>query len=251
MAKEAQMQVVARSLRVLSLIAEHATEGLTLSEIATSLDLPISTVHRIVTVLVQEDYVHRDSRTLCCFPGSKLLGITGQSQRIPLVEVLNPHLRTLSTALNETVFATQLMGVRAVCVAMVTSKRPLHLSVYIGHELPLHAAASARSLLAFRPEAEARALLENYPFTRFTQDTPTSVEEVMHHLKEVRVQGYDICQNELDQNVWAVAVPIRRGEEVLASMTLATPVERRPSESLRDLTIDRMLAAAQAIERDL
>jgi IclR family acetate operon transcriptional repressor len=245
------MQVVIRSLRVLSLVAEHRTDGLTLSEIASTLDLPISTIHRIVTLLIEEDYVRRDIRTLCFFPGPKLAEITGPPLQTSMLERLNPHLRSLSAAFNETVFATQLVGFQAICVAMVTSKRPLHLSVYIGHELPLHAAASARVLLAFQPEDESRALLEPYPFTRFTDETPRSVEDVMQHLKEVRARGYDICQNELDQNVWAVAVPIRYGDQVIASMTLATPLERSPQGSMRDWTIQRMLAAAEAIASEL
>lgn len=244
------MQVVVRALRVLSLLGEERTDGLSLTEIGSLLDMPLPTAHRLLKVLMVEGFVHRNPSTLIYSRGDKLLRLAAPAPRTTFADTVRPHLQQLAGAFDETAFVAELVGPRAVCVALVESQRPLHLSVRIGHELPLHAAASARVLLAHLPDPDARRLLESHDLTRFTEDTPRSVDAVMDHLRTVRHRGYDVCENELDRHVWAVSARITPSDGTLASLTLAAPMERSADADLRARMVQAVREAAAAVERD-
>jgi IclR family transcriptional regulator, acetate operon repressor len=220
------VQLVSRALGLLGAVSAPP-QGRTLTEIASELSLPMPTTHRLLKELLDERWVRKDDRG-AFYPGPNLLQLASDvASQADLVDIVEPHLAALGTEFDETAFVATMIGGRAVCVATVPSTRALHVSVPIGRDLPLHASAAARVLLAFRSDDEVRGLLEGHSYQRFTDDTPGTLQDVQGHLATIREQGYDICENELDVNVWAVSAPITSGEHaVAASLTVATPRER-------------------------
>jgi len=156
----------------------------------------------------------------------------------------------LSAQTQETVFLTEMVGRRAVCTALVDGSRPLRLSVRVGQELPIHAAASARAILAFMPEDEVNQLLDAHDFVRFTEKTPHTVAAVKKHLCEVAHRGFDMCDQELDLNVVAISAPVRSQiGAVTASVTLAAPRDRISALVRRRWTA-QVIGAARAISTE-
>src|SRR5690606_36314076 len=127
------------------------------------------------------------------------------------------------------------------------SQRPLRISDQVGLDLPLHASSAARVLLAYRDVEVARGLLEDYEMTPFTPHTPVTVEAVMARLERIRERGYEMAADELDRNIWSVAVPLRLPGEPVSCLSVAAPVERSLDEDLRT----EILHAAQEAARDL
>lgn len=233
------MQVISRALSVLATVCE-SPQGKSLTDISQALGLPMPTTHRLLKALITEGYVRREENTHRYFPGHSMLQVASAATSSGnLLDIVQPHLRDLVQTFDETVFVARIVNDRAVCVAAQTSSRPLHVQVNVGRDLPLHAAASARVLLAYRDVDEARRLLLGQDFQRYTEDTPRTVPEVLDHLEDIRRRGYDVCENELDANVWAVSSPVRSGNGVAAaSLTVATPRERhRTAASRRAMTV--------------
>lgn len=243
------MQVVVRALRLLSAIGEAGPRGLSLTELATTLGLPSPTAHRLLKVLVSEGMAYRNPQSLLYFPGDKMITMTRPRPATTLAELTRPHLRQLSERIDETVFVTQLVGPRAVCVALTESQRPLRISVEIGREMPLHASAAARVLLAFRDDVLVRDLLDGYKMTAFTPKTPITVDEVHQRLGLIRTRGYDMSSDELDRNIWAVAVPIWLQDGVAASLTIVALVERSVDEERRTEMLDAARETADLVQR--
>lgn len=247
------MQVVQRALKMLQLLSSEP-RGLPMGEISERLGIPLASTHRILGVLEGERFVTRSSSNRRYFlgPAARQLSRADLAWDSPL---MTPHeaVAAASSATGETVFLSELVGSGAVCLALAESRHPLRLFVRAGQELPLHAAAAARVLLAGRPSAEARALLERHtPLVPFTSDTPHTVEQVMDRLALIAKRGYDICHSELDFNVWAVSAPVRSStDEVVASVTLAAPMHRVATDSLRDSALAVVLHAAAAMSADL
>lgn len=246
------MQVVIRSLNVLRLLA-RTSRGLALGEIAETLDLPVATAHRLLAVLEGEGFVTRSSLNRRYFlgPASRELGQSAQPGQSPLVTA-HRAIADASRDSGETVFLCELVNGHAVCSALTESPRPLRLFVRIGQDMPLHAAASARVLLAWRDQDEVRRMLGEQPLRAFTPGTPTSVEEVLRHLATVRSRGFDISESELDHDVWAVSAPVRAStNEVVASVTLAAPGQRLRSADDRAAAAALIRSAAAAMSADL
>lgn len=244
------MQVVRRSLHVLRLLAT-ARQGLSLAEIAGQLDLPMASAHRVTALLLEEGFVSRSPTNKRFFLGPAAhelshAAASHQSYAAPA----HPAVAEAARSSGETVFVSGMSGNRVVCLSIVESAHPLRLFVRVGQTTPLHAAASARVLLAWREDDEVRRLLSEQPLAAFTDDTPSDVASVIERLARIRVRGYDICKSELDADVWAVAAPVRSSTGVVvASLTIAAPRVRalapgRPEEltALAVRTADAMAA---------
>ena len=246
------MQVVIRSLNVLRLLA-RTSRGMGLGEIAETLDLPVASAHRLLAVLEAERFVTRSTvnRRYFLGPASRELGQSAQPRQSPLVTA-HRAIAQASRDSGETVFLCELVNGRAVCSALTESPRPLRLFVRVGQDMPLHAAASARVLLAWRGRDEVRRMLGEQPLQAFTPGTPTSTEEVLDHLETVRSRDFDISESELDQDVWAVSAPVRDStEQVVASVTLAAPSQRLRSEDDRTRAVTVIRSAAATMSADL
>lgn len=246
------MQVVVRALAVLRTLAPTAT-GLSLGQLAERLDVPQGSMHRLLAVLESEQFITRSpsNRRYFLGPAARQLAEENAHQHATLVTP-HPELSRAAERSSETVFLTELVGDRAVCVSLVESKHPLRMFVRIGQDMPLHAAASARTLLADLDPDEVRRLTEAQSFTVFTDETCTDVATLLEHLTVVRARGYDVCDDELDRGVWAVSAPVRASTgRVVASVTLAAPAYRVAKSERRDQALQTVREAAQAMSRDL
>lgn len=246
------MQVVVRALAVLRTLASTAT-GMSLGQLAERLEVPQGSMHRLLAVLQSEGFITRSpsNRRYFLGPAARQLAEENGHQHAALVTP-HPALVQAADRSGETVFLTELVGDRAVCVSLVESNHPLRMFVRIGQDMPLHAAASARTLLADRDPDEVRHLLESRPFTVFTDETCTDIGAMQEHLTVVRARGYDVCDDELDRGVWAVSAPVRASTgRVAASVTLAAPAYRVAQQGRRDQALSTVREAAQAMSEDL
>lgn len=246
------MQPVVRALSVLRELAVHP-EGMSLSNLAHALDVPQGSMHRLLGVLEDEEFVSRSPSNRRFFLGPAARQLNDENARHhALLVPAHPALADAAGQSGETVFLTELIGGRAVCVSLVESTRPLRMFVRIGQEMPLHAAASARTLLADLPPEQARRLLTVRELPAYTAGTVTDPDELMNLLTLIRARGYDVCDDELDRGVWAISAPVRASTgAVVASVTLAGPSHRVTEPEHRDRCRDIVFQAAEKMAADL
>ncbi len=244
------MQPVIRALRAVRTVAA-ARQGITLQDLSDELRIPVTSAHRLLADLMQEQYVVRSKETRRYFVGPVARELGGRHDVGAAPRIVHPALARLAAETGETVFITERIGDAVVAVSLVEGRHPLRLFVRSGQELPLHAAASARVLLSELPERDVRALLERTSITAFAPGTPRSVGEVVALFPAIRARGYDICDDELDRDVWAVAAPVRDGAgRIVAATTLAAPAVRAAGE-LRERYLELVVEAADRISAGL
>ena len=246
------MQPVVRALSVLRTLAVHP-EGMSLSNLAHALDVPQGSMHRLLGVLEAEEFVSRSPSNRRFFLGPAARQLNDENTRHhALLVPAHPVLAEAAAKCGETVFLTELIGDRAVCVSLVESTHALRMFVRIGQEMPLHAAASARTLLADMPPEQARRLLTARDLPAYTAGTVTDTDELMNMLTLIRARGYDVCDDELDRGVWAISAPVRASTgRVAASVTLAGPSHRVTEPHHRDRYRAIVFDAARALAEDL
>ncbi len=245
--EERHTNVVARALSVLECLADYRT-GLTLQQLHERLGIPVGSMHRLLATLHGEGYVARSPKTKKYVLGPKALKLGGRPNNYDTYLVQPPTpLIAAQRATGETISLSQLVDDQVVCIALAESSHALRLFVRLGQELPVHAAASARVVLAFQSEAVANRLIDASPMQRFTEQTVQDVPALRSHLAEVRRCGYDICSNELDEGVWAVAAPVYDSTgAVISSVTISGAMVRMTPQRRHD-AIRAALDAAQAM----
>jgi DNA-binding IclR family transcriptional regulator len=245
------MQPVVRALRVLTSLADHGG-GLSLQELADVLGLPPSTVYRLTAVLIDEGFVVRTGQGKHFMLGPAVRRLVASTSSDYVRRVAEPVIARLNRETGETVFLAELVGNEAVCFAIKQGTRPLRMYVQLGSLLPLHAAASARVLLAHADEATAAALLDEVEFTQWTPRTITDPRELLRHLELVRERGYDICDDEMENHVWAAAAPLRDiTGEVRAALAVVAPLPTVGDAGRRATLQAAVMSAAAELSAEL
>ena len=241
---------LARYVRILETVAA-ARAGLTLTEIATELELKPGTVHRLVHGLTALDLLGSAAGSKRYVSGPRLLNLLYLNlDPTGYAGLAQPTLDGLVAALGETAHLARLNGDFAESVLM---KQPLGSNrayVQPGRQLPLHAAASGKALLAFQDEAFIADYLAR-PRTRFTERTKVGPEEVRREIERIRSDGIAVCDNELDAGVLSYGHPVRAaGGSVLYSVGITGLADRFRATS-RELIREKLSAAAAELGKNL
>ncbi len=244
-------QVLERTFSILEVFTEARPEWST-TEIARSLDLPVPSVHRILAALRRLGYVsqHEDTRRFRLGAAALSLGERARAVADLRPVALGP-LRRLSDATGETALLTVLTPERdrGVCLERVETPQPLRLSVQPGRQLPLHAGASQKALLAFMREDEIEALIAG-PLDRFCQSTITDPRALRRELKTIRARGWASSYEETNVGVWGIAVPVLSDSDVVCAVGIAGPSPRLSVDRVRQdvvLVHDAAVAIGRAI----
>lgn len=239
-------QVLERTFSILEVFTEARPEWST-TDVARSLGLPVPTAHRILAALKRLGYVsqHEDTRRFRLGAAALSLGERARAVADLRPVALGP-LRRLSDAAGETALLTVLTPERdrGVCLERVETPQPLRLSVQPGRQLPLHAGASQKALLAFMPEEEIERLIAA-PLDRFCQSTITDPRALRRELKAIRARGWASSYEETYVGVWGIAVPVLSESDVVCAVGIAGPSPRLSVERVRrDVGLVHEAAAA-------
>jgi DNA-binding IclR family transcriptional regulator len=227
-------QVLERTFAILEVFSEARPEWST-TDIARAVALPVPTVHRILVALRRLGYVsqHEDTKRFRLGLGALVLG-----ERAHVAADLRPvaigPLRQLAQATGETAMLTVLAPDRdrGVCLERVETTQPLRLAVQPGLQLPLHAGASQKALLAFMPDRDIDRVLMQ-PLQRFCRSTITSAAAMRRELGTIKAQGWAGSYEETDAGVWGIAVPVLSSSDVVCAIGIAGPSARLPAHRVR------------------
>ncbi|MER7900069.1 IclR family transcriptional regulator C-terminal domain-containing protein [Streptomyces sp. NPDC096046] len=242
------IESLARGLTVLTAFGEGRPE-LTLTEVARATGLARATARRALITYEHLDLVAPAGRTFTLTPRVLSLGFPPLS-RTSLPEIAQPHLADLTSRIHESTSLAVLSdsGEEIQYTARVATARVMSVNITVGTRLPAHATALGRVLLADAPEDAPRP----EPLRAFTPPTITEQQTLEMVLTSVRSQGYALVDEELEEGLRSIAVPIRdRSGRVVAALNAAMHASRRtPRECVTDL-LPELTATAGRIQTDL
>lgn len=200
--------IALRAFAALECVAAGA-QALTLDDITASLELPKSTVFRILNLLTEAGLLHRDASSKRYTAGARLTAFAVELWRNASLRA--PWHRALELAVHETGEScnlTLLEHDRVLYIDRVETHHPLRLHLDIGTRVPLHCTASGKIFLSQMSPAAAQALLGPEPYERFTPSTLTTYPALAAELEQTRRTQCGIHDSELFADSVAVAVPI-------------------------------------------
>lgn len=245
-------QVLERTFSILDVFDQEQPEWST-TDIARSLGLPIPTVHRILIALKRQGYVSQHEETKRFRLGVAALQLGDRARAVvDLRSVAIPSLRGLSRDTGETALLTVLTPRRnqGVCLERVETAHPLRLSVTPGRQLPLHAGASQKVLLAYLDEEDVEAVIAA-GLEHLCQATITDPHLLRAELATIRRRGWASSFEETNVGVWGVAVPVLNAlGEVVCAVGIAGPSARLTTDRVRE-DVRLVHEAAHTIARTL
>lgn len=216
------VKAVDRALDLLEALA--ATERATgIGEVAAMTGLPQGTAHRLLRSLEGRGYVRHDAaRKYALGAGAFRLGDAALRS---LSRSAQPHLAELVAFAGETANLAVLDGDDVVYVTQVPSPRTLRIFAEVGRHVSPHSTAVGKVLLA-ELGPEGAAIVSRAGLARQTEHTITDPAAFRTELDRVRARGWAADEQEHELGVRCVAVPVGRGSEVFAALSLSGPAER-------------------------
>jgi DNA-binding IclR family transcriptional regulator len=208
-------------------------EGLNVSEIAESCDLPVATAHRLLQNLKSANLVESSGANRKDYRlGERLLRLLhAGSDKGWLAISVQPILNKLANEVGDTCYLACLRGLEVVSVAWAAPSDGLRGYVVAGRTLSPHVAASAKAILAFQSKELIDKVLAG-PLPKLTPKTLTKRKDVEREYEVVRKAGYATCWDEMEVGLGAIAVPIHLPDigviYSLASAGLIDRLTRRP-----------------------
>lgn len=244
------IQSLERGLGIIRTFGPDASEQ-TVSDIATKTGLTRATTRRFLITLVELGYVQTDGRMFSLTPRILQLGYAFLSG-LGFSDVALPHLERLVAAVEESSEASVLDGEDVVYVVRVPSTTIMTISMNVGARMPAHATSMGKVLLAGLSDEELERYLATAGLQRALPRTIIDADVLREEVLTVRRQGYATADQELEEGLVAIAVPIHdRTGRVKAAINLSTHVGRRTVESLREDLLEPLQSTARQIEADL
>lgn len=210
-----------------------AADGLTLTEIARETGLVKNKTFRILATLEKHRLVQRDEE------GAYRLGLRffSFSERLhgqtDLTRAAQPVMDRLAQETGESIFLGIIDGREALCVDARESRRTVRLYARVGRRAPLYAGGIPKLLLAFLPENQRQALLDEITLEPFTEQTVVDRAALEALLARVREQGYIVAADDLDQGAHSIGAPIRDfSGRVVAAISIAGPSVRFTDDAI-------------------
>ncbi len=238
-----RVQSLERAIALLDAVADASPGGAPVAGLALRCGLNRATAWRLLGTLEAHGLVDRDPATQRYSVGFAVSRLAASAGVDGLVRRAHPVLVRLSERTGET---ADLAVARPLGLTYVDEVAPPSVLAanWLGRQVPLHATSSGKALLAWLPDAEVSALLEQR-LTRYTPSTLTSLKALRLDLAQTRERGYGFCVGELEPTLNGVSAPVLDGAgRPVAVLSVWGPHDRVPPERFAELGALTVQAAA-------
>jgi DNA-binding IclR family transcriptional regulator len=249
-AASADKYIVPALERGLRLLGEFNRETRTIGapEFARRLNLPRSTVFRLLSTLESLGFVERSGNDYRLGLSVLRLGFEYISS-LELTELGQPVLQRLCDEIRYPCNLVVRDGRFIVYVAKVTPPTPFSSAVHVGTRLPAHATVLGRILLEDLTLAELRALYPEEHLEVFSHSTPKTVPELFNMVEVDRQRGFVLGEGFFESSISSIAAPVR-GEtgQIVAALGVTIPSGHIEDTRMDDLVL-KVRASADALSR--
>ncbi|WP_423761712.1 DNA-binding transcriptional regulator KdgR [Burkholderia sp. NLJ2] len=224
--KADSVAAVGKVFTILAALGDRREIGI--SELSQQLGMSKTTVHRFLQTLKTLGYVAQEGETdryrltIRLFElGSKAL------ESVDLVREADLEMRRIGQLTREAVHLGAFDEDAIIYIHKIDAEYGLRMQSRIGRRNPLYSTAIGKVLLAWMSPDEARAVLAGIEFRKSTAKTLSSADAVMSILPHVRQQGYGEDNEEQEDGLMCLAVPVfDRFGRVVAGLSISFPTMR-------------------------
>lgn len=215
---------LSKGIRILNTIAESAAP-IGARELSERTALPRPTVYRLIAALSEAGLVRAVAKGSGYRLGPTLVTIAHRAlEQTGLSEIAQEHLLTLRDETGETVHLAVFNDGAMLYVNNVDSRERVRMSCSLGAQVPLHTTAVGKAYLAFLPEAERAALLDDLAMIRVTGASITSRRALRGELDDIRRRGWSTDAEENERDIFCFGAPVLNSlDRPVAALSISIP----------------------------
>jgi len=231
--------------------------GMSVRDLAASLGLSKSAVHRLLVSLEHVHFLRYNAATQRYSLGEAILALAAKHPRqSDLVGATRGLLNALWAEAGETVCLHIGIGWERMTIFQYESPHDLRFATTVGALYPIHAGAAGRSLLALYHDDEIERYLADHTLEALTPKTIVDPEKLLEAVRKVRADGYAVSRSERVRGAVGVAAPIRAVGQPPMCVSVYGPAERIQTSALAAMvkavvrTADECMAALASPVRE-
>jgi DNA-binding IclR family transcriptional regulator len=227
MVRTSSVSTVDRLVQVVECFSDEKRTW-SLTELSGSLGLPKSTLHRFLISLEIHGILSRDPADRLWRLSYRLVTWGNLAEKSTgLNDVVRPIMRQIAAETGETAVFTVYEMQEVVCIEKIDTRYSVRLAFEVGGRRLPHAGASSKVLMAYLPEREIQAIIQDQGLPKLCTNTISDPDELAADLARIRELGYALSIEETDPGAWGIATPIQdRSGNVIAAIGVAGPTLR-------------------------
>jgi IclR family KDG regulon transcriptional repressor len=235
--KQNSVRALEKALTILEHLSRIA-QDIDLATLTQQLDMPKTTLLRLLNTLKKHNFVQQDERTRRYRLGWALIYLGQAANRVfDIVEFIHPYLEKLSQQSGETANLVFLDRNHAVYVDQVVSDSIIRGVPAVGAPLGLYCTAAGKVLLSCQTDDAIAEILSQIDLTALTEKTITDLQQLRRELKRVREQGCAVDDEETEPGGRCVAAPIfAREGSLIGAISVMGPTNRVNPETISSLS---------------
>ena len=249
--KQSSVRALEKALSILEHLSRIG-EDIDLATLTQQLDMPKTTLLRLLNTLKKHNFVQQDERSRRYRLGWALIYLGQAANKVfNIVEFIHPYLDKLSRRSGETANLVFLDRNHAVYVDQVVSDNIIRGVPAVGAPLGLHCTAAGKVLLGWQSEEVVEQILKHAELHGLTDKTITERQALRLELERIRQQGWALDDEESELGGRCVAAPVFGKEgSLVAAISVMGPANRVNSDTIPALS-DVLVTIAGEISQAL
>ena len=246
----AHVESVARALKIIEALAMSPAG---LSDIARTVDLPKSTVARLLSTLEEVEAVERDEEDNRLFRLGPMVQRLSTAAGGPaqLAGFARPYLEELTEVTGEAAGVSIPDGYQVHYIDQTDAEHPVQVRDWTGELIPMHVVPSGLAIMAYWPEQETDRFLSRR-LKKLTPNTITDPDAIRGRLQGVRDEGYVWVHEEFVEGINSVAAPVLESNGlVTGAIHVHGPAYRFPGEDPESHIGKQVAEAAERLSEAL
>lgn len=239
---------VDRVLSIMDLISKEGN-GVNLSAISKELNIPKTTVFRLLEKLTGRGYLTYEEKTEKYSIGIEaiIMSMTALTN-MNVVEISIPYLKELALNTEETAFLGVYNEGEIIYLYKEEGTRSIVMTSQLGSKRSVHSTGLGKAILSGFPIEHVTEILKEKGMKRMTKNTITTPNDYLKELTDVRLNGYAMDNEELEEGLGCYAAPIYNySGKVVAAICVSGPIDRVVQN--KEILIKELLEAVDHISK--
>ncbi|WP_224337798.1 IclR family transcriptional regulator [Haloprofundus halobius] len=222
----------------------------TVTELASSLDLPKSTAYIHLKTMYEAGYLYKEDNEYRLSLQFLDHGVAVR-QNFDIFHVAESEIDALAEETGEVANLGVEENGKRVLLYISEGRDAIYDNAQIGEFTNMHWTSLGKALLAHQPEERIQEIIDTYSLPESTAQTITEPDVLFEDLAKIRDQGYAIEDEEHWESIRAVAVPILNEKAVVGAISVSGPKTRFSDERIENELLDTLRNHANVIELKL
>jgi DNA-binding IclR family transcriptional regulator len=245
------MKSLHKTLDIIDTVAEKGPVGI--HDIFVITNYPHSTIHRIISTLVERRYLRQDPATKKYSISLKFLELGNRVQeQFDVAAISRPHLQRLMIETEESANLAIQDGDEVVYLNHAKSEKSL-LKIFttLGARAPLYSTGVGKMFLSQWNKSDLDLYLQRTHRQPFTPNTLVSRNDILDELDRIKALGYAVDNEEMETGVRCVAaIVLDHSGQPVAAVSISGPALRITPDQIENFS-EKVKQHALAISQEL